>query len=103
MGILIRLVISAVALWISTRLIHGVTLGGSNAAKKIGTPLLVDGCLMIKSHYRLVASQINPETPLDFSQINLRVIVPIGSTWFSGLSVSRPARAAVSSPNMFAT
>jgi amino acid transporter len=43
------------------------------------TPLLVAGCLMIKGHYRLVASQINPETPLDFSQINLRVIVPIGS------------------------
>jgi putative membrane protein len=41
MGILIRLVISAVALWISTLLIHGITLGGSNAAKKIGTLLLV--------------------------------------------------------------
>jgi amino acid transporter len=43
------------------------------------TPLLVAMCLAIKSHYRLVASQINPETPLDFAQINLRVIVPIGS------------------------
>jgi amino acid transporter len=43
------------------------------------TPLIVAGCLAIKSHYRLVASQINPETPLDFAQINLRVIVPIGS------------------------
>ena len=29
--------------------------------------------------------------------------VPIGSTWLMGLSVSRPARAAVSSPNRFAT
>jgi putative membrane protein len=41
MGILIRLVISAVALWISTLLIHGITLGGDNTAKKIGTLLLV--------------------------------------------------------------
>jgi putative membrane protein len=41
MGILIRLVISAIALWISTLLIHGITLGGSNVAKKIGTLLVV--------------------------------------------------------------
>ncbi len=41
MGILIRLVISAVALWISTLLIHGITLGGGNTLKKIGTLLLV--------------------------------------------------------------
>jgi putative membrane protein len=41
MGILIRLVISAVALWISTLLIHGITLGGDNTLKKIGTLLLV--------------------------------------------------------------
>jgi putative membrane protein len=41
MGILIRLVISAVALWISTLLIHGITLGGNSTAKKIGTLLLV--------------------------------------------------------------
>jgi putative membrane protein len=41
MGILIRLVISAVALWISTLLIHGITLGGDSTAKKIGTLLLV--------------------------------------------------------------
>lgn len=41
MGILIRLVISAVALWISTLLIHGITLGGDGTLKKIGTLLLV--------------------------------------------------------------
>jgi putative membrane protein len=41
MGILIRLVISAVALWISTLLIHGITLGGDSTLKKIGTLLLV--------------------------------------------------------------
>jgi len=41
MGILIRLVISAVALWISTLLIHGITLGGDSTLKKIGTLILV--------------------------------------------------------------
>jgi amino acid transporter len=43
------------------------------------TPLLVVMCLLIKSHYRTVASQTTPETPLDPAEIRLRVIVPIGS------------------------
>jgi putative membrane protein len=41
MGILIRLVISAVALWISTLVFTGIQLGGDNAVRKIGTLLLV--------------------------------------------------------------
>src|SRR5262249_56620579 len=41
MGILIRLVISAVAVWISTLVIGGITLGGDTTLKKIGTLLLV--------------------------------------------------------------
>jgi putative membrane protein len=41
MGILIRLAISAVALWISTLIVHGITLGGDSTLKKIGTLLLV--------------------------------------------------------------
>ncbi|MDT4989690.1 MAG: putative rane protein [Micromonosporaceae bacterium] len=40
MGILIRLVISAVALWISTLVLHGITVGGGTL-RKIGTLLLV--------------------------------------------------------------
>jgi putative membrane protein len=41
MGILIRLVITAVALWISTLVLHGIQLGGESLVKKIGTLLLV--------------------------------------------------------------
>jgi putative membrane protein len=41
MGILIRLVVSAVALWISTLVLHGITLGEVDAVKKAGTLLLV--------------------------------------------------------------
>ncbi len=41
MGILIRLVVSAVAVWISTLVIGGITLGGDTTLKKIGTLLLV--------------------------------------------------------------
>jgi putative membrane protein len=41
MGIIIRLVISAVALWISTLLIHGITVNEPDTVKKIGTLLLV--------------------------------------------------------------
>jgi putative membrane protein len=41
MGILIRLVITAVALWISTLILHGITLGGETTIKKVGTLLLV--------------------------------------------------------------
>jgi putative membrane protein len=41
MGILIRLVISAVALWISTLVFSGIQLGGDNVVRKIGTLLLV--------------------------------------------------------------
>ena len=40
MGILIRLVISAIALWISTLVLDGITVGG-DTVKKIGTLLLV--------------------------------------------------------------
>jgi putative membrane protein len=41
MGILIRLVISAVALWISTLVFSGIELGGDTWVQKIGTLLLV--------------------------------------------------------------
>jgi putative membrane protein len=41
MGILIRLVITAVAVWISTLVFRGIILGGDSTAKKIGTVLLV--------------------------------------------------------------
>jgi putative membrane protein len=40
MGILIRLIISALALWISTLVIDGITVSGS-AAEKAGTLLVV--------------------------------------------------------------
>ena len=39
-GIIIRLIISALALWISTLVISGITVGGS-AAEKAGTLLVV--------------------------------------------------------------
>jgi putative membrane protein len=41
MGILIRLGISAVALWISTLLLDGITLGGGTTLEKVVTLLLV--------------------------------------------------------------
>jgi len=41
MGIVIRLAISAVALWISTLLLHGITINASRTATKFGTLLLV--------------------------------------------------------------
>ena len=41
MGILIRLVISAIALWISTLVIDGIVLGGDTIVQKIGTLLVV--------------------------------------------------------------
>jgi putative membrane protein len=41
MGILIRLAISAVALWISTLVLSGITLGGDSTVKKIGTLIAV--------------------------------------------------------------
>jgi len=41
MGILIRLVISAVALWISTLVFSGIELGGDTVVQKVGTLLLV--------------------------------------------------------------
>jgi putative membrane protein len=41
MGIVIRLVISAVALWIATLLIDGITLTTDSTLEKIGTLLLV--------------------------------------------------------------
>jgi amino acid transporter len=43
------------------------------------TPLLVGMCLLIKGHYRLVANQTTPETPVDPAKIHLRVVVPIGA------------------------
>ena len=42
-------------------------------------PLLVAMCLLIKGHYRLVATQTAAETPVDPAQVSLRVVVPIGS------------------------
>jgi putative membrane protein len=41
MGIVIRLVVSAVALWISTLVIDGITIGGDSVLEKTGTLLLV--------------------------------------------------------------
>jgi putative membrane protein len=41
MGLLIRLAISAVALWISTLVFKGITLGGDSFLKKLGTLLLI--------------------------------------------------------------
>jgi putative membrane protein len=41
MGIVIRLVITAVALWIATLLLHGITLDTTSTPKKIGTLLAV--------------------------------------------------------------
>jgi putative membrane protein len=41
MGILIRLAISALALWISTLILKGITLGGDSVPRKILTLILV--------------------------------------------------------------
>jgi putative membrane protein len=41
MGIIIRLCISALALWISTLVISGITLGGDSVAAKVGTVFAV--------------------------------------------------------------
>jgi putative membrane protein len=41
MGILIRLAVTAVALWISTLVLKGITLGDVDTVKKIGTLLAV--------------------------------------------------------------
>ncbi len=41
MGVVIRLIVTAVALWISTLLLHGITLDTDSTAKKVGTLLAV--------------------------------------------------------------
>ncbi len=41
MGYIIRLAISAVALWISTLVLSGITLGGDSTLKKVGTLIAV--------------------------------------------------------------
>ncbi len=41
MGIVIRVAVTAVALWISTLLLSGIALGGSSTLKKVGTLILV--------------------------------------------------------------
>jgi putative membrane protein len=41
MGIVIRIAVTAVALWISTLLLSGIELGGSSALKKVGTLIVV--------------------------------------------------------------
>jgi putative membrane protein len=41
MGYVIRVAVSAVALWISTLLLSGITLGGDSTLKKVGTVLAV--------------------------------------------------------------
>jgi putative membrane protein len=41
MGFLIRTVITAVALWISTLLVHGITVHAASTPKEIGTLLVV--------------------------------------------------------------
>jgi putative membrane protein len=41
MGILLRLIISAVALWISTLVVKGITISADNTREKIGTLLII--------------------------------------------------------------
>ena len=41
MGIVIRIAVSAVSVWISTLLLSGITLGGSSTPRKIGTLIVV--------------------------------------------------------------
>ncbi|HEY2673889.1 MAG TPA: phage holin family protein [Rugosimonospora sp.] len=41
MGIVIRVAVTAVALWISTLLLSGIELGGSSTLKKVGTLIVV--------------------------------------------------------------
>jgi putative membrane protein len=41
MGIVIRLAISALALWISTLILRGITLGGDSVPKKVFTLIVV--------------------------------------------------------------
>src|SRR5262245_60291139 len=41
MGILIRLAVSAFALWLTTLILHGITVEGGTAFKKIGTLVLI--------------------------------------------------------------
>ncbi len=41
MGIVIRLAISALALWVSTLLLKGITLGGDSVPKKVLTLIIV--------------------------------------------------------------
>jgi putative membrane protein len=41
MGVLIRLAVTAVALWISTLLLSGITLGASSTPRKVGTLIAV--------------------------------------------------------------
>lgn len=40
-GILVTILVTAVALWISTLLLSGITLGGSSTPRKIGTLIAV--------------------------------------------------------------
>jgi len=41
MGILIRLAVSAVALWITTLILHGIQINASSALTKVGTLIVV--------------------------------------------------------------
>jgi putative membrane protein len=41
MGIIVRVAVTAVALWISTLLLSGITLGGSSTPRKVGTLIAV--------------------------------------------------------------
>jgi putative membrane protein len=41
MGIVVRVAVTAVALWISTLLLSGITLGGSSTPRKVGTLIAV--------------------------------------------------------------
>lgn len=41
MGIVIRVAVTAVALWISTLVLSGIELGGSSTLKKVGTLIVV--------------------------------------------------------------
>jgi amino acid transporter len=43
------------------------------------TPLIVMLFLLIKRHYRLVAEQTSPETPIEAGAVRVRAIVPVGS------------------------
>jgi hypothetical protein len=43
------------------------------------TPIIVTGFMLIKRHYQLVHDETAPETPIDYTAIQVHAIVPVGS------------------------